>query len=492
VRSPAARGAERGYVSISDRQGRPNDPAESKRVDAWRRRGANIPTNIDAERFVLGSILTNETIVAEAMADLSPGDFALEKHRRIFRRACDVYGREESVNRVAVANELMKHDELEPVDGLTYLVSLDDGLPQVPNVESYIRILKEKAASRQILWICQNLTNRIQAGDMAAEVATGAQEAFGRISATGAKALRVPDLPTIAAASGGSEGIEYMRRPELPCGAVVGVTGDAGAGKSSLVTAWARDTEVPVLFLDRENPLSVVAERFERLRWRTDDPRVKFWGGWCMDAPPLPDDPRVIEWLEACDPKPLVVADTYSAFQAGDQNDSTACRAFMNRCRRLAARGATVVVLHHSGKGESSKDYRGSSDFSGALDLGFHVSNIGANGELGRLLVRPFKTRIYVEGTLVYDYAGGRFTRVDRGEAQQTITEQLTALLRLYPGATVARFDELAKSRCLGRDVARNFLNHGVLSRTIRRENGPNNAKRHYLAVHQGDFEVRE
>jgi hypothetical protein len=443
----------------------------------------NFPTNVDAERFVLGSMMLNPALVAAAMADLKPEDFSLERHRRIYQRACDLYGREEAVDRVTVANELMAHGELESVDGLTYLASLDDGLPLVPSIESYIRILHEKAAARRILAACQSLANRVELGDTSAVIAAEAQELFALIGATGSKAPRVPDLPTIAAASKGNEGIVYIRRPELPRGAVVGITGDAGAGKSSLVTAWARDAAVPVLFLDRENPLSVVAERFDRLQWRTDDPRVKFWGCWCAHEPPLPDAPQVVEWVEACEPKPLVVVDTYSAFQVGDQNDSTACRAFMNRCRRLAARGATVVVLHHSGKADSSKDYRGSSDFAGALDLGFHVSNIGTNGDLGRLLLRPFKTRIHVDGIMAYDYAGGQFARGGRAEASQTVQEQLTAILRTNPGATVRRFDELAKGRGLSRNVGRDFLRDGVLSGAIRRETGANNERKHYLVM---------
>ena len=42
----------------------------------------------------------------------------------------------------------MKFNELEACDGLSYLVSLDDGLPQIPNLDSYVRIVKDKAMLR--------------------------------------------------------------------------------------------------------------------------------------------------------------------------------------------------------------------------------------------------------------------------------------------------------------------------------------------------------
>src|SRR6185312_10176572 len=142
------------------------------------------------------------------------------------------------------------------------------------------------------------------------------------------------------------------------------------------------------------NPLSVVKERRQRIGVAWDDPRIKDWAGWSATEAPLPDDHVIVEWVTASDPKPLVVTDSYGAFQNGDQNDATMCRVFMHRCRRLADLGATVVVIHHDGKAESSRDYRGSSDFKAAVDLAFHVTNLGEGGLLGRLILRAWKTRI--------------------------------------------------------------------------------------------------
>ena len=58
----------------------------------------------------------------------------------------------------------MKFNELEACDGLSYLVSLDDGLPQIPNVDSYIRIVKDKAVLRRIIFASQHMMNRCHAG----------------------------------------------------------------------------------------------------------------------------------------------------------------------------------------------------------------------------------------------------------------------------------------------------------------------------------------
>jgi len=98
-----------------------------------------LPTNIDAERFVLGSILLDDSLYIQAASSLEPEDFSLEKHRRLFMRMGAVQELGERIDRVTLANELIKFNELESCGGLTYLVSLDDGLPQMSNIDSYIR-----------------------------------------------------------------------------------------------------------------------------------------------------------------------------------------------------------------------------------------------------------------------------------------------------------------------------------------------------------------
>jgi replicative DNA helicase len=42
--------------------------------------------------------------------------------------------------------------ELEAVDGLSFLVSLYDGVPQIPNLDPYIRLIKDKAILRRIVF----------------------------------------------------------------------------------------------------------------------------------------------------------------------------------------------------------------------------------------------------------------------------------------------------------------------------------------------------
>src|ERR1035438_9451735 len=46
-----------------------------------------LPTNVDAERFVLGSIMLDDSLYIQAAGELEPDDFSLDNPRRIFRHA---------------------------------------------------------------------------------------------------------------------------------------------------------------------------------------------------------------------------------------------------------------------------------------------------------------------------------------------------------------------------------------------------------------------
>ena len=138
-----------------------------------------LPSNLDAERFVLGSILLHDVVYLQAAGAIEPEDFSLEKHRRIFGRMKELYERGEKIDRVTVANELVKHGQLESIDGLAYLVSLDDGLPEIYNLESYIRIVKDKATLRRLIFSAQRVIDRCLAGqDEPDEILAAAEESL--------------------------------------------------------------------------------------------------------------------------------------------------------------------------------------------------------------------------------------------------------------------------------------------------------------------------
>ena len=118
-----------------------------------------LPTAIDSEKLVLGSILLDETHFAGAAIKLKPEDFALSSHNKIFGRMQELHAAGTHIDSVTVADRLMAFGELEAAGGLSYLVSLDDGLPQIPHIDSYVAIIREKSALRRIIYLNQKAMN---------------------------------------------------------------------------------------------------------------------------------------------------------------------------------------------------------------------------------------------------------------------------------------------------------------------------------------------
>jgi replicative DNA helicase len=50
-----------------------------------------LPANLDAERFVLGSILLDDSYYIQTAGALEADDFSIEKHRRIFLRMGEIH-----------------------------------------------------------------------------------------------------------------------------------------------------------------------------------------------------------------------------------------------------------------------------------------------------------------------------------------------------------------------------------------------------------------
>ena len=147
-----------------------------------------LPANTDAERFVLGAILTDDTYFIQVAGSLDADDFSLQKNQRIYTRMCELNARGERIDRVTVANELMKHNQLEACDGLSYLVSLDDGLPQIFSLDSYIRIVKDKSVLRRIIFTSQKLIDRCFIGEEEPDqILANAEETLLKLGETRAK-----------------------------------------------------------------------------------------------------------------------------------------------------------------------------------------------------------------------------------------------------------------------------------------------------------------
>ena len=103
------------------------------------------PQNLEAEISVLGAVLQDPQALLKAIEVLRHGDFYKDAHRKIFSVCEDLFHRNEPVDLVTVANELMRRKQLEEVGGASTLSTLVDAVPTAANVAHHARIVKDKA-----------------------------------------------------------------------------------------------------------------------------------------------------------------------------------------------------------------------------------------------------------------------------------------------------------------------------------------------------------
>jgi hypothetical protein len=474
------------------------DPPRFRRRGLGRWEGAGVdvsnPTNdfrhlfdVQTEELILGAILTQGNRALDHAHRLEIQDFTVIPHQKIFAAILYLNG-EVEIGIDSVSYRLDELGQLENIGGLSKL--LDLSRPAVPltgtYIERYVAKLRAKTRGRSAARLTSTLNGLLQAGSgIDDDDVGGLLDELRGLRESGSNG---GDLVEALPNPGDTEQpVSYIIKPELPERSVIGITGPSGEGKSSLATAWSREAIAagrPVLILDRENPRSVVVDRMKRLGM-SDNPLLRWWGGWARLEAAEPGAACVRDWVKACIARgllPLVIVDSLAAFNVGDENSAADMRRFMHQCRRLADLGATVIVIHHDGKAETSKDFRGSSDFKASVDQAFHCSNLGSDGKLDRLTLRCFKSRFGLGGSLIYRYAGGRFLRDERPDAPaRSIADRLTALLRQNPGIGARKFEEAAAKQDLGRQRARDFLANGVLGGLIRREDAGRNRFKHYL-----------
>jgi len=120
------------------------------------------PSNLDIERLVLGGIIassdsTEKFVVASRI--LTAEDFSVNKHRIIFGVMRELYESGSKIDRVTILNELERKNKLTEVDGISYLVSLDEGMPEAINLEEWAGVVKEKSRLRSLMSIGLTVIN---------------------------------------------------------------------------------------------------------------------------------------------------------------------------------------------------------------------------------------------------------------------------------------------------------------------------------------------
>jgi replicative DNA helicase len=111
----------------------------------------SLPSSIDAERSLLGSVLVNNENYYRIVEFLRPEDFYLDSHRVIFRNMTGLMENSRAIDLITLQDELLRNASLESAGGIGYLSGLLEGIPYLTNIEHYIDIVRDKSLLRQMI-----------------------------------------------------------------------------------------------------------------------------------------------------------------------------------------------------------------------------------------------------------------------------------------------------------------------------------------------------
>src|SRR5258706_8933524 len=93
-----------------------------------------LPSSPDTERALLGSILLDNSLIAQAVELLKPDDFYVPSHRRVFIAMISMFEAGSEINPILIGEELRRDNSLESSGGMLGISNLSWGLPHTTSI----------------------------------------------------------------------------------------------------------------------------------------------------------------------------------------------------------------------------------------------------------------------------------------------------------------------------------------------------------------------
>lgn len=116
-----------------------------------------IPSNLEAEASLLGSLLIDSDAIVKVADLLDHEDFYDDKHKHIFTSIEDLYNKHSSIDVLTLSNNLKEKDLLDAIGGSSYLTELTNFVPTASHAVQYAKIIESKSIRRRIIKASQEI-----------------------------------------------------------------------------------------------------------------------------------------------------------------------------------------------------------------------------------------------------------------------------------------------------------------------------------------------
>ena len=117
-----------------------------------------LPSSPETERAILGAIILDNTLIAQAVELLKPADFYVPSHRRVFMAMITLFERGSGIDPILIAEELRRDNSLEGSGGVIFLTNLTYGLPHVTSIVQFAKVVRGKSLLRQLVRVANKIS----------------------------------------------------------------------------------------------------------------------------------------------------------------------------------------------------------------------------------------------------------------------------------------------------------------------------------------------
>ncbi len=109
------------------------------------------PHNREAEEYILGGVLLENSSLDTLTEIISPADFYAERNRIIFEEMTRLMDKGLPIDLVSLTEAIEQRGRLDKVGGVSYISLLADNIPTAANIEYYAKLVRDKSILRSLI-----------------------------------------------------------------------------------------------------------------------------------------------------------------------------------------------------------------------------------------------------------------------------------------------------------------------------------------------------
>ena len=346
--------------------------------------------NLDIERAILSSILSDNTSYDEISHILNTNDFYLPFHQVVFQAIKELLNEKDFIDEYILKNKLEKEKKLDEEMFLEIIATTP-----IVNVEDYAQIIKELAIKRRLeLLLKKNSINIAEKNTF--EIVETLKSELESINKNNIDTFKLKTFSKVE-----NKDIEFILKDYLPIPkkAVTLLSAKGGAGKSWLVLQLAlkfiNQTGKKVFAWLSEDPDFATKKRAEKILnellinhndTKYFDINHSIYNNFCYlgsetrpfhlieyDYKNKKINPLFYKLKHTLRDFDFIILDPLIAFFGGDENNNSQAREFMNLLTEWADKeDKAILVVHHNNKSFTG-GIRGASAFVDAVRLQYEL-----------------------------------------------------------------------------------------------------------------------